>query len=471
MTVRGELAQRWESTPDATSFTFHLDPEAQWHDGSPVVAQDVVRGLQRVVDGTLEPVSLHGPLLEQVVGYSVARTGRPLRGVGALDEHTVRIDLTAPMPELPSLLAHPALAPVPPAAADDPAAFGEAPVGNGPFELGDRWAHNQFLRLVPSSSHPTPDAIGDVVFRVYADDEDRTVRYADLLAGQLQVAPLPLGRRDEALATYGSAPIGGGTGVHEGLTDTVSLLTFDTRVEPFDDERFRRAVSLLVDRPGLASRTDGARLPADALVPPGIPGAQRGVCRWCTHDPETAATLVAAVLAERPVDAPPLPPIVIQTSTDGLHGALADQLSVALRGFGLSVRIVRPSPAGYLESVEAEGSAIVRLGWSPSTPTLAAWTEDLLAAGQPAARLSGWQPQALTALLERARSSADASVRRASWQEVERLALDAAVVAPVLFYRQEVVVGDGVRGLSFDALGAVDLERVRLVPAEQDEAA
>lgn len=38
---RARLAQRWEWAPDSLSVTFHLAPNARWHDGRPVTARDV----------------------------------------------------------------------------------------------------------------------------------------------------------------------------------------------------------------------------------------------------------------------------------------------------------------------------------------------------------------------------------------------------------------------------------------------
>ena len=37
-----ELAAKWEVSPDATSVTFHLRPDARFQDGAPVQAEDVV---------------------------------------------------------------------------------------------------------------------------------------------------------------------------------------------------------------------------------------------------------------------------------------------------------------------------------------------------------------------------------------------------------------------------------------------
>ena len=450
------LATSWTRNADATSFTFALDPDAVWHDGSPVTAEDVVRGLTRIANGERSPPSLHAHLLRDVVGFAAAQVGQALPGLVVVDEQTLRIDLADPVPELPTVLAHPALAPVPPAANADPLTFGEGPVGNGPFRLAESWVHNQFLRLAPSASHPQPSSIEEVVFRVYASDEDRAIRHADLLAGQIQVSQLPAGRRDDVTASTDLR-------LYEGVTDTTSLLLFDTRQPPLDDVRFRRGASLLIDRESLASRTGGARQAARSLVPPSLPGADPAACAWCRHDVEAGRALIAQALDDDSgtVVGPPAP-IVLLTSEDPVHSTMADQLSAALRGAGLQVRVLREGPRTYLDVAADEQPAVIRLGWSPEEATLRPWTEELFAAGTIGARLTGWQPAALRDLLGRAEASADEDVRLEAWQQVERLALDAAVVAPVLHYRDDLVVSAEVEGLVRDPFGNVDLAAVRL---------
>ena len=39
VTILPDLAQTWEVTPDATTYTFHLNPAAVWSDGKPVMQQ------------------------------------------------------------------------------------------------------------------------------------------------------------------------------------------------------------------------------------------------------------------------------------------------------------------------------------------------------------------------------------------------------------------------------------------------
>ena len=48
-TVRGELAERFDVSPDGLKITFHLRPDAKFQDGTPVTAEDVKWSLDRAV--------------------------------------------------------------------------------------------------------------------------------------------------------------------------------------------------------------------------------------------------------------------------------------------------------------------------------------------------------------------------------------------------------------------------------------
>ena len=41
-TLKPRMAESWEISPDATTFTFHLRKDIKWQDGTPFTAKDVV---------------------------------------------------------------------------------------------------------------------------------------------------------------------------------------------------------------------------------------------------------------------------------------------------------------------------------------------------------------------------------------------------------------------------------------------
>lgn len=77
------LALKWEENADLTEFTFHLNPEAVFADGSPVEAKDVVWSLTRVLNLKGSPSFLMDGMT----------------GIEAVDAHTVKVMLEAPNSE------------------------------------------------------------------------------------------------------------------------------------------------------------------------------------------------------------------------------------------------------------------------------------------------------------------------------------------------------------------------------------
>lgn len=316
-------AERWEVAEDGTELTFHLR-EATFHDGTPVTADDFVRTFVRIADGAADPPSFLAYLLAPVAGFDAAQAGRAsLVGVEALDERTLRISLAVPDRSFLTTLADPSLVPVPVTADDDPEAFAEQPVGNGPFQMTEPRERDAFLRLRRNAEHHEPPLLDEVLLQIYQEDLTRDRQWDDLLDGQLQVAEIPPERRDEAIDRFGRADDGAsGPGFVEGLTSAVYLYGFDVTQPPFDLPELRRAISLAIDREGLAEEVMlGSRVPATAVIPPSLPGAQAGACGYCRHDPEAARVQFELarqrVAAEAQGDPDPVDPDAGGTAADG----------------------------------------------------------------------------------------------------------------------------------------------------------
>ncbi|MDQ3128737.1 MAG: ABC transporter substrate-binding protein, partial [Chloroflexota bacterium] len=116
------LARSWTSTNDGSSWTFALDPGAQWQDGEPLTADDVVFTIE-----TLQNPGFRGPGAGSWTGITVS----------AVDAATVTFELTTPLGGFLDLATQPiapahllANTPVE-SMADDP--FGTSPIGSGPY--------------------------------------------------------------------------------------------------------------------------------------------------------------------------------------------------------------------------------------------------------------------------------------------------------------------------------------------------
>jgi peptide/nickel transport system substrate-binding protein len=75
-----ELAERWDIAPDGGSVTFHLRPDATFHDGTKVTAADVKWSLDRAVSNPGPASQMRAGALEKPEQFVV------------VDDHTIRVD-------------------------------------------------------------------------------------------------------------------------------------------------------------------------------------------------------------------------------------------------------------------------------------------------------------------------------------------------------------------------------------------
>jgi peptide/nickel transport system substrate-binding protein len=100
-TIIADLAEKWDQSPDAKVFTFHLRQGVTWSDGQPLTADDVVFTVTQAAQiGPTAYVGYQPTQWRQVDGAAAAKgTQNPVAGVTAVDDHTVKMTLTAPNAE------------------------------------------------------------------------------------------------------------------------------------------------------------------------------------------------------------------------------------------------------------------------------------------------------------------------------------------------------------------------------------
>ncbi|MBI5363361.1 MAG: peptide ABC transporter substrate-binding protein, partial [Planctomycetes bacterium] len=115
------VAERWETSADELTWTFHLRAGARWSDGEPLTARDVVASWKRLLDPrTAAPYAsfLFGVRGARAYATEFDPRGAAVRafdtvGVRAEDDLTLVVELEHPVANLLDLVAHYALAPLP----------------------------------------------------------------------------------------------------------------------------------------------------------------------------------------------------------------------------------------------------------------------------------------------------------------------------------------------------------------------
>ena len=107
-------AASWDNK-DFTVWTFHLQPQGKWSDGTPLTAQDFVYAYQRILSPEL--ASDYGQMLYPLVNAEAYNSGKlkdfTQVGVKALDSLTIQLTLNGPAPYFPGMLKHYSWFPIP----------------------------------------------------------------------------------------------------------------------------------------------------------------------------------------------------------------------------------------------------------------------------------------------------------------------------------------------------------------------
>ena len=269
-------------------YAFRLRPDVRYSDGTPVVAADFRRAVERV----FEMESFYAPGYASIVGADVCLAGAARcdlrRGIRTDDAAgTVTFELKAPSPSFLSQLAFPGAFPVPEGTpARDVGA--EAIPGTGPymvetFEPGKLLELRRNPNFRPWSAY-RPDGFADrVVLRMPVAEEDLAGEVLEGRADYIANPPLiPAEDLDRLMAEHPEL-------VHTYARSGTFLFFLNTRLAPFDDVRVRRAVNLAVDRRRVLELFPfpGSSITCQYL-PPAFPG-YRPYCPY-TIEPDAAGT-------------------------------------------------------------------------------------------------------------------------------------------------------------------------------------
>ncbi|MCA2318354.1 ABC transporter substrate-binding protein [Mycobacterium intracellulare] len=274
-----EVAQSIDTT-DNVNYRVVLKPGWTFTDGSPVTAHSFVDAWNYgalSTNGQLQQ-SFFSPIdgFDAVAGLTgdgkpTATTMSGLRVINDL-EFTVR--LKAPTIDFRMRLGHSAFYPLPRAAFRDMSAFGQHPIGNGPYQLaegpdGPAWEHNVRIDLRPNPGYRgnrRPHNKG-LRFEFYANLD---TAYADLLSGNLDVldtippSALPVYKRD-----LGDKVTSGPAAINLSLDTPFRLPHFGG-----EEGRLRRlALSAAINRPQISRQIFvDTRSPARDFTARSLPG-------------------------------------------------------------------------------------------------------------------------------------------------------------------------------------------------------
>ena len=462
---RPALARSWTTSPDGASWTFQLRPDARWHDGEPVTADDVVFTVE-----TLQDPDYHGPGAGSWTGVTATAVG----------DHAVRFDLDQPFGGFIDLVTQP-IAPrhlldgIPAGALpDDP--FGHEPIGSGSYAVTQ--LDRDHAVLVPASSvgppraegsgaaapsfdplatpAPTPrtnvvePAIDRIELRFF---DDAGALAAAFRGGQVDAAS---GLDPAAAGQLTSVP-----GAHLVRDPSATLTAIALNLRPTHPELGDPATRL-----GLLEAIDRARIrtvaygdlasAADGLIPP---------ASWAfdpTAAPPVARNLTAAAKSltsagwtkakdgwHAPATTEPttLELLVPNRASSPVLFAVGSQVAADWRALGFGVNLVEIDPTDLAAERLRTGTftaAVVQVavGHDPDLYPLLASTQTQTGG----ANIFGLQDPTLDDLLEAARKPGAETDRKAAFAAVEKRLAEASYVLPIAWPDTVVALSNRVQG-------------------------
>jgi peptide/nickel transport system substrate-binding protein len=226
------LATEWTESDDGLAWEFTLRDDVTFTDGTPFDAEAVAANIAHVQD----------PATASSTGYLALAK---IKDVVAVDDHTVRLELSAPDSALLESLSQVWVAMESPKALERSQEENcAAPVGTGPFVV-DEWERQESVTLVRNDDYSSPPAdaevpeggtlpyLDSIVWRFIPDSASR---YAALQSGEAQVIDnaqpdtIQSAESDDAIEEL-DAP-------RPGAANRIEL---NSGKAPFDDERVREA--------------------------------------------------------------------------------------------------------------------------------------------------------------------------------------------------------------------------------------
>ena len=218
------VAESWSFSEDGTQLSFRLDPEALFHDGTPVTSADVRASFER--------------LLDEATGAVARANYTSITGIETPDDHTVVFQLDGPDAPILNGLAS-VNAAILPASAIEAGTIGTQVIGSGPFTLEER-TPNASARLARFEGwHGGEIAYDEIAVSVLPDE---TAILAALRAGQADFAFM----NDPLVATL----VRQVQGLELNTAPTLSyyVLQLNASRAPMDDLAVRQAIACAIDR-------------------------------------------------------------------------------------------------------------------------------------------------------------------------------------------------------------------------------
>ena len=357
-----DLAESWEISSDALTYTFKIRDDAVFHDGKEVTASDFKWSFERAAHpDTASPVA--ETYLADIVGVKEVLEGETTKiaGITVVDDKTLQIKIDAPKAYFLAKLTYPTAYVLDQNNVElESGEWTDTPNGTGPFKLVEYKIGERLILERHQDYHLGPAMLdkiqmnlaGGSSMAMYENDEIHITGVGMLDLERIKDPSDPL---NSQLVT--ASP-----------SFSISYIGFNVDQPPFDDVLFRQALNHAVDKELIAKEVlADLVVPAYGILPPGFPGHNDSL-EGLKFDPVLAKKLLSESKYSDPMQRPRI--VVTIPGTGGTPNLdLEVIINMWFENLGIEVEIQQVEWATYLQDLDKRKfQAYAGLGWQADYP-------------------------------------------------------------------------------------------------------
>ena len=469
-----DIAESIETTDNQT-FTVKMKKGYKFQDGTEVKAKNFIDAWNFAAYGPnaqssgyfMEPIEgfedtqCTGPAkdaagkdIDPCLGEGKAKVDK-LTGLAATDDYTFTIKTTEKVSNLPVRLGYSAFSPLPDSFFKDPKAFGEKPVGAGPYQV-ESWTKNQSVVLKKFADYSGKFAgqLDKITFKIYQDSD---AAYNDVIANQLDITdeiPTSALIDDKYKQDLPDRNAQKATGV-------IQTVTFaPVAVDPaYAKPEVRKAISMAINRDEIIKKIfNNTRVPATGWVSPVVDGYKADACgEACTFDAAKAKAALAAAGGFQGA-------ITLSYNADASHKDWTEATCNSIKNaLGVDCQAVGVVDFKTFRSeIKARTmKGMFRTGWQMDYPSIENFLAPIFKT-KASSNDGDYSNPAFDKLLVDAAAATDPAAANAKYQEAEAILGQDFPAIPMWYGKTTMGWSDKVTNVKITAFGTIDLPSVKL---------
>ena len=427
LNVTPDLAESWDISNDGRVYTFRIRPDAVFHDGKPVTAEDVRWSLERATDPLTEAPNVD-QYLGDIVGVDAKINGNApeISGVRVINDQTIEITIDGSKSFFLAKLTYPTAFILDQENIEaNPKNWFRKPNGTGPFQMTQYKVGETLILTRHDAYHLGPAKLAEV--EMILSGGTSMLMYEN---DEIDIAGVGLADIDRLQEPTNSL----NAELHQASPQfSVQYIGLNVNEPPLDDRKVRQALNLAIDKREIATIVLGDQVvPATGILPPGFPGFSESVSGYI-FDPERAKQLLLE--SKYGDDLDNLPPITITTpGSFGANVSLDMEVVLAMweKNLGIKTEFQQTEFATFLKDLNKRRFQMFDIGWIADYPDPENFL-DVLFYSDSSNNHTNYSNPLVDSLLEQARIETDETKRFIIYNEVEQTILDDAPWIPLWY--------------------------------------